>query len=65
MAWEDRTPAEQAQADQEAAAYRDSDDDVTYYVTTAEGSRLVVQGRNSARAVAGRHGRIETEGWNG
>jgi hypothetical protein len=58
MAWEDRTPAQQAQADQKAAAYRDSDDDKTYRVTTANGTRLVVQGINSARAVAGKDGTI-------
>jgi hypothetical protein len=58
MAWEDRSPAEQAQADQEAAAYRDSDDDKTYRVTTAKGTRLIVQGINSARDVAGQDGSI-------
>lgn len=58
MAWEDRSPAEQAQADQEAAGYRDSDDNKTYRVVTANGTRLVVQGINSARAVAGKDGTI-------
>lgn len=65
MAWEDRTPAEQAQADQEAGAYRNSDDDVLYIVTTGKGTRLVVQGRNSAQVAAGLGGRVETEGWGG
>lgn len=61
MAWEDRTPAEQAQADQYAARYRDTDDDVTYIVTTNRDTRIRVHGRNSARAVAGKHGTYERE----
>ena len=61
MAWEDRTPAEQAQADQDAARYRDTDDDVTYIVITGRGTRIRVHGRNSAKAVAGKHGTYEPE----
>lgn len=62
MAWEDRTLAEQAQADQEAAAYRDADDSVIYNVVTGRGTRIRVKGCNSARAVAGEHGTYEPEG---
>lgn len=61
MAWEDRTPAEQAQADQFAAAYRDSDDDVTYIVITDRNTRIRVKGINSAKAVAGKDGTYERE----
>jgi hypothetical protein len=38
------------------AAYAATDDDATYEVITAEGSRLTVTGINSARVVAGTDG---------
>lgn len=57
MAWEDRTPAEQALADQQAAAYRDSDDDRDYTVVRP-GVRYHVRGIHSARVVAGGDGQI-------
>ena len=64
MAWEDRSLAEQAEEDQDAAAYRDSDDDQDYAVVTGKGSRIKVRGINSARAVAGKDGTItKWEGW--
>jgi hypothetical protein len=56
MAWEDRTPEEKRQARREAREYARTDDDVTYIVTTEEGTRIRVHGRNSARAVAGKDG---------
>jgi len=64
VAWEDRTLAEQAQADQDAAAYRDSDDDVIYVVTLPAKPggyevRLIAHGINSATVLAGRYGTIE------
>jgi hypothetical protein len=59
VAWDDRTPAEQAEEDQRDAARRDVDDDVIYVVTfpadKAKGwlaSRAEVLGIVSARAVA-------------
>jgi hypothetical protein len=57
MAWEDLTPAEQAAADQEAARYRDTDDDHDYVVQKGS-ARFVVHGINSARVVAGKTGTI-------
>lgn len=59
MAWEDRTRKQKAQARREAAQYARTDDNKTYVVTTAKGSRLIVQGINSARAVAGKDGTFE------
>lgn len=56
MAWEDRTPAQKRQARREAAAYARTDDDHTYEVTTAKGTRLIAQGINSAKALAGKDG---------
>lgn len=56
MAWEDRTRAEKARARREAAEYRRTDDNKTYVVTTAKGTRLTVKGINSAKAVAGKAG---------
>jgi hypothetical protein len=61
MAWEDRTSAEQAQVEQEAAAYRDTDDNYMYEVTKP-GVRYVVKGINSARVVAGKDGTIQRKG---
>lgn len=59
MAWEDRTRAQKRQARKAAAEYRRTDDDRTYIVTTAKGTRLTVQGINSARAVSGKDGTFE------
>ncbi|MGI5214970.1 hypothetical protein [Plantactinospora sp. CA-290183] len=56
MAWEDRTPEEQADAARAAEAYAATDDDHTYDVTTAKGTRLVAHGINSARVLAGKGG---------
>ncbi len=59
MAWEDRTKAQKRQARREAAEYRRTDDNHTYVVTTAKGTRLTVKGINSAKAVAGKDGTIK------
>lgn len=58
MAWEDRTAAEKRQAHIEAAKYARTDDDKTYVVTSKDGARFTVKGRNSARVVAGKDGTI-------
>ncbi|MDT4994988.1 MAG: hypothetical protein QOH97_4880 [Actinoplanes sp.] len=39
-----------------ARDYAKTDDNATYEVTTAKGSRLTVRGTNSAKAVAGKDG---------
>lgn len=59
MAWEDRTKAQKAQARRDAAEYKRTDDNKTYRVTTADGTRVIVSGINSARAVAGKDGKFE------
>lgn len=56
MAWEDRTKAEKKAARKAAADYRRTDDQHTYEVTTSKGTRITVQGINSAKAVAGKDG---------
>lgn len=56
MAWEDRTKAQKAEARRQAAEYRRTDDNHTYEVTTAKGSKLVARGINSAKALAGKGG---------
>jgi hypothetical protein len=56
MAWEDRTRREKAEARRQAAEYRRTDDNNTYVVTTAKGTRLTVKGINSAKATAGKGG---------
>jgi hypothetical protein len=56
VAWEDRTPAQKAEARKAERQYRKTDDDAKYVVTTGQGSRVIVTGRNSARAVAGKDG---------
>ena len=56
MAWEDRTRKQKAEARQQAREYGKTDDNHTYEVTTAKGTRLIVQGINSAKAVAGKDG---------
>ncbi len=56
MAWEDRTPEQQAEAERAAAEYAATDDDKTYEVTTGGGTKLTVTGINSARVVAGSTG---------
>jgi hypothetical protein len=61
MAWEDRTPAQKRQARREAREYARTDDDVDYIVTTERGTRIRVHGRNSAKAVAGKHGTYKPE----
>lgn len=54
MAWEDRTPAEKAQARRAAREYRRTDDSLTYVVTfPGVAAEYVVTGINSARVVAG------------
>lgn len=62
MAWEDRTRAQKAEARRAAAEYRRTDDNKTYEVTTAKGSKLIVSGINSAKAVAGRDGTYKEKG---
>jgi hypothetical protein len=59
MAWEDRTKAKKAAARRTARRYAETDDNITYVVTTAKGTRLIVTGINSAKAVAGKDGTIE------
>lgn len=59
MAWEDRTPAQKRQARREAAEYAKTDDNKTYIVTAANGTRLRVKGINSARVVAGKDGKVK------
>jgi len=56
MAWEDRTPAEQAQARREAATRAATDDTHTYDVVTSKGTQLVARGINSAKVLAGKDG---------
>jgi hypothetical protein len=58
MAWEDRTRAQKAEARAAERQYKASDDDAKYVVTTG-GSRIIVTGRNSAKAVAGKDGTYE------
>lgn len=62
MAWEDRTPKEKTQARREAARYKATDDDKTYEVVTAKGTRITVSGINSAKAVAGKGGTYRERG---
>lgn len=57
MAWEDRTKAEKKRAKREAKEYARTDDDATYVVTDGN-ARYTVKGINSARAVAGKTGKI-------
>jgi hypothetical protein len=59
MAWEDRTAAEKRQAYIDAAKYARTDDDVTYVVTSKDGTKYTVKGRNSAKVVAGKDGTIK------
>jgi hypothetical protein len=61
VAWEDRTPAQKRQARREAREYARTDDDVNYIVVTEKGTRIRVHGRNSAKAVAGKHGTYKPE----
>jgi hypothetical protein len=56
MAWEDRNRKQKAEARSAAREYAKTDDNHTYLVTTAKGTRLIVTGINSARAVAGKDG---------
>jgi len=56
MAWEDRTPAEKAQARREAAKRAATDDTHIYDVVTSAGTRLVAAGITSARVLAGKDG---------
>lgn len=42
--------------------YAKTDDNHTYQVVTAKGSRLTVKGINSARAVAGKDGTYKRKG---
>ncbi|MBW8792148.1 MAG: hypothetical protein JF597_00655 [Streptomyces sp.] len=56
MAWEDRSKKEKAEARRFAAKYRATDDNKTYEVVTAKGTRITVSGINSAKAVAGKDG---------
>lgn len=56
MAWEDRTKAQKAEARRQAAEYRRTDDNKTYEVTTAKGTKLIARGINSAKALAGKDG---------
>jgi hypothetical protein len=56
MAWEDRNLKEKAEALCALREYKRTDDQHTYVVTTGKGTRLIVKGINSARAVAGKDG---------
>jgi hypothetical protein len=56
MAWEDRTPAQKAEARRAARARAKTDDVHLYEVTTGKGTRITVKGINSAKAVAGKDG---------
>ncbi|MGC4855898.1 hypothetical protein ACLQ24_21520 [Micromonospora sp. DT4] len=56
MAWEDRTPAEKAEARRAARARAKTDDNHTYEVVTGKGTRLTAKGINSARVLAGKDG---------
>lgn len=58
MAWEDRTPEEQAQAEREAEEYAARDDNKTYQVLVDGKAIYTVRGINSARVVAGKGGTI-------
>jgi len=62
MAWEDRTPEEQAAAIRAAAAYDARDDDFDYEVITDRKTRLRAHGINSARALAGKTGKYKPIG---
>jgi aromatic ring-opening dioxygenase LigB subunit len=59
MAWEDRTKAQKAVARRAARRYAETDDNITYVVITPKGTRLIVTGITSAKAVAGKDGAIE------
>jgi hypothetical protein len=56
MAWDDRTPEEQAEAERYAAEYARTNDDYDYDVITPKGTHIRVHGINSARVVAGKTG---------
>jgi aromatic ring-opening dioxygenase LigB subunit len=56
MAWEDRNRKEKAEARRAAREYARTDDNHTYVVITGKGTRLIVKGINSARAVASKDG---------
>lgn len=44
-----------------AREYAKSDDDKTYVVTTAKGTRLIANGINSAKALAGKDGTYQEQ----
>lgn len=56
MSWEDRTADEKKKARTEARRRKATDDNHTYEVTTAKGTRPTAKGINSARVLAGKNG---------
>lgn len=61
VAWEDRTPEQQAEALRAAAERDATDDNHLYVVTTSKGTRLLARGINSARVLAGTDGSIHRQ----